>query len=69
MLSRPFLPDASDAMLAALGLDAADWPDDVAAALDALPAGHPFDVPDVLFAKLDDARRAELEARFAGRAA
>ena len=27
VLCRPFLPDASDAMLAALGLDAADWPD------------------------------------------
>ena len=30
VLSRPFLPDASDAMLAALGLEAADWPDDSA---------------------------------------
>ena len=66
VLSRPFLPDASDAMLGALGLDAAAWPDDAAAALAALPAGHPFAVPDLLFAKLDDARPAELEARFAG---
>ena len=30
------------------------------------PAGPPFTVPPVLFAKLDDTRRAELEARFAG---
>ena len=66
VLSRPFLPDASDAMLAALRLEGADWPADVGAALAALPAGHAFDVPDVLFAKIDDARRAELEARFAG---
>ena len=65
-LSRPFLPDASDAMLAALGLAAADWPADVAAALEALPAGHAFTVPPVLFAKLDDARTADLAARFAG---
>ena len=43
-----------------------DWPADVAAALEALPAGHPFTVPPVLFAKLDDTRRADLEARFAG---
>ena len=53
-------------MLAALGLDAADWPADVAARARALPAGHPFAVPDLLFAKLDDARTAELAARFAG---
>ena len=68
VLGRPFLPDASDAMLGALRLDAAAWPEDAAAALAALPAGHPFAVPDLLFAKLDDARRAELEARFAGAA-
>jgi methionyl-tRNA synthetase len=66
VLSRPFLPDAADAMLGGLGLAAADWPADVADALQALPAGHPFSVPPVLFAKLDDTRRAELEARFAG---
>ncbi len=66
VLSRPFLPDASDAMLAALHLKDADWPSDVAGALAAVPAGHSFDVPGVLFAKLDDVRRAELEAQFAG---
>ncbi len=68
VLSRPFLPDASGRILAALGLaDAdADWPTDLEAALTALPAGHAFEVPPVLFAKIDDARRAELEARFAG---
>jgi methionyl-tRNA synthetase len=66
VLSRPFLPDASEAMLRALRLKGADWPTDVGAALAALPAGHPFTTPEVLFAKLDDARREELEARFAG---
>ncbi len=65
-LSRPFLPDASAAMLAALGLEDADWPTDMEAALSVLPAGHGFSVPEVLFAKIDDARRAALEARFAG---
>ena len=35
-------------------------------ALAALPAGHAFTTPDVLFAKIADERRAELEARFAG---
>ena len=68
VLSRPFVPDASAAMLAALRLDDADWPEDADAALAALPTGQRFDVPDVLFAKLDDARRAELEARLVGEA-
>jgi methionyl-tRNA synthetase len=67
VLSRPFLPDAADRMLAALHLDDADWPTDPAAALHALQPGQPFEVPEVLFAKLEDARRAELEVRFAGK--
>jgi methionyl-tRNA synthetase len=66
VLSAPFLPGASAAMLQALNLETADWPADIEKALGALPAGHPFTVPEVLFAKLDDTRRAELEARFAG---
>ncbi|MBA3326339.1 MAG: methionine--tRNA ligase, partial [Rhodobacteraceae bacterium] len=66
ILSRPFVPDASAAMLAALRLEDARWPDEAEAALAALSPGHRFDVPEVLFAKLDDARRADLEARFAG---
>ncbi len=66
VLSRPFLPDASAAMLAALELEDADWPSDVEAALEALPTGHGFSVPAVLFAKIDDAQREALEARFAG---
>ena len=66
VLSRPFLPDASDTMLAALGLDEAAWPQDVAAALGVLGPGHGFEVPAVLFAKIDDARASALEERFAG---
>jgi methionyl-tRNA synthetase len=69
VLSRPFLPFASDAMLQALHLEAADWPEEAAAALDALPPGHRFDVPDLLFAKIDDAARDAHEARFAGKSA
>ncbi|MFV0475506.1 MAG: methionine--tRNA ligase [Pikeienuella sp.] len=67
VLSRPFIPDAADRMLAALGLGADQpWPGNAAAALDALAPGHAFETPEVLFAKLDDERRAALEARFAG---
>ncbi len=68
ILSRPFVPDASDAMLAALGIegDAEAWPADVAQALSALPPGHGFTVPENLFAKISDDAREEMEARFAG---
>ncbi|MGG7565524.1 methionine--tRNA ligase [Rhodovulum sp. DZ06] len=70
ILSRPFIPDASDKMFAALGLDAAsaemDWPREAGEALSALSAGHEFTVPDVLFAKIADETREALEARFAG---
>ncbi|MGM0586729.1 MAG: methionine--tRNA ligase [Pseudomonadota bacterium] len=69
ILSRPFVPDAADRILAALKLGeeaAKDWPSDVAAALSALPAGHAFATPDMLFAKIADETREALEARFAG---
>ncbi len=67
IISRPFVPDASDAMLAALNLSAEEaWPASADTALSALPEGHAFTTPDVLFAKISDDRRAELEARFAG---
>jgi len=66
ILSRPFVPDASDAMMTALGTTQDDWPDSLDAALSALPPGHGFTVPEVLFAKITDDARAEMEARFAG---
>ncbi|MCI4664890.1 MAG: methionine--tRNA ligase [Neomegalonema sp.] len=69
LISRPFIPDASAALLKALKLpeDAAqEWPAGAEAALSALPAGHAFDVPDNLFGKLDDAQVAEWKAKFGG---
>jgi len=64
-LSAPFIPDAAATMLAAMNTPAA-WPQTMAAALATLPAGHGFDVPDVLFAKIDDDTRQDWQARFAG---
>ena len=66
VLSEPFIPDASTKMLEAMGAEGAAWPTDLSAALEALPAGHAFTVPDVLFAKITDDRRVELEEQFAG---
>ncbi len=66
ILSAPFIPFTAEKLAAALGLDDLSWPDDVEAALTALPAGHPFTVPDNLFAKISDEDREAWEARFAG---
>ena len=66
VLSAPFIPDASASMLASMKLDNFDWPEDVDAALAALQAGHAFDVPEVLFAKISDEDREDWQQRFAG---
>ena len=65
VLSEPFIPDAAANMLDAMNTKAS-WPTDVAAALEALPAGHAFSVPDVMFAKITDDARDEMQATFAG---
>lgn len=66
VLSAPFVPEASATMLAAMNTSDDSWPDEVDAALTALPAGHGFQVPDVLFAKITDEQRADWEAHFSG---
>ena len=66
VLSSPFIPFAADAMLAAMRTEDRAWPDDVTAALATLPAGHAFDVPEVLFAKITDEQRDEWQERFKG---
>jgi len=65
-LSRPFIPDAAAAMLAGMQTEDDAWPDDVDAAVRVLTPGHAFTVPDVLFAKIDDATRQGWAERFAG---
>ena len=66
VLSAPFIPDASARMLSAMNTLDTGWPDDVASALSALPVGHEFSVPDVLFAKISDEDREDWQARFSG---
>ncbi len=66
VLSAPFIPNASARMLSAMNTLDTDWPGDVRAALSALPEGHAFEVPDVLFRKISDDEREDWAARFAG---
>lgn len=65
ILSAPFIPDAADAILKAMRTDAA-WPKSATDVSAALPAGHEFDVPDNLFAKITDDQRDEWAAKFSG---
>lgn len=69
VLALPLIPRTAGTVLDALGVDPADrtWPSrDAAALLDALPRGRGFEVPDVLFAKIEDAQVAEWSERFGG---
>ncbi|EEW25651.1 methionine--tRNA ligase [Rhodobacter ferrooxidans] len=66
VISQPFIPDAAASMMAAMGSDDWAWPDDLAASLAALPPGHAFSVPEVLFAKITDESRADWQQRFSG---
>ncbi|GLQ34679.1 methionine--tRNA ligase [Amylibacter marinus] len=64
-LSQPFIPDAAQTMGEAMNVDLS-WPQDAAEALQTLTAGHSFSVPEVMFAKISDDARDEMESRFAG---
>ncbi len=66
ILSRPFIPDAAAAMMAAMGSEDWAWPDHLSDALRTLPAGHGFAVPENLFRKITDEERADWQQRFAG---
>ncbi len=66
VLSAPFIPDAAQKMMDAMGSDDWSWPEDIGQALAALPAGHAFTVPEVLFAKIADEDRENWQVRFAG---
>ena len=66
VLSSPFIPDAAQTMMTAMGSDDWTWPSDVHAAVRTLPAGHALAVPENLFRKITDEERADWQARFAG---
>lgn len=68
VLAAPVIPTSAAEVLAALGAADATWPDAEATAteLATLVPGHPVAVPPVLFPKVTDDQKAELEARFGG---
>ncbi|MFI6468150.1 methionine--tRNA ligase [Streptomyces sp. NPDC050528] len=69
VVSEPFIPSSSAAMRAAFDLkdDTATWVSaEEARALTAVPAGTPFTVPPVLFAKLTDEDLETYKERFGG---
>jgi methionyl-tRNA synthetase len=69
VVSEPFIPASSAAMRSAFTLpdDTAAWvAPEQARALTAVPAGTPFTVPPVLFAKITDDDLAEYKERFGG---
>lgn len=66
VLSSPFIPDASASFLEAMKTENDDWPDDVAAALNVLPVGHEFSVPEVTFRKITDDEAASWQEKFSG---
>ena len=65
VLAAPFIPDASAKMLAAMGISDVKWPTDLKTFLTQLAPDHPFEVPEVLFAKITDEDRETWEVRFA----
>ena len=67
VLSAPFIPTASANLLSAMNTLDTEWPTDMEAALNALPEGHSFTVPENLFAKITDEQREEWAERFAGK--
>ena len=61
-----FTPDPAARVLSSMNTLDTDWPSDLQSAPAALPDGHAFTVPDVLFAKITDDQREDWATRFAG---
>jgi methionyl-tRNA synthetase len=68
-LASPFIPETASRIAAAVHRGAGDatWIErPIADELEALPPGHPFDVPDVLFRKITPEEVGAWKARFGG---
>ncbi len=69
LLAHPVIPHSAAKLLESLGLEgeAPEWPGrSIKEELQALPAGHAFEVPPILFEKIPAERVEELTARYGG---
>lgn len=69
IIAQPFIPEAAAKILDAMGIPAGNrnWPDAKdTGLLDALPHGLEFNVPELLFAKIEDDQVAGWTERFGG---
>jgi len=68
VLGEPVIPSASGRVLESLGARDESWPSSsrIADELDRLPAGHPVEVPPVLFAKITEEQLGQLIEQFGG---
>jgi methionyl-tRNA synthetase len=66
VLSRPFIPDAAQTMMTAMGSDDWTWPEDISAAMRVLQPGQAFSIPENLFRKITDEERLDWQAKFSG---
>ena len=66
VLSAPFIPDAAQAMMTAMGCNDWTWPKDLPGAMRVMPPGQAFSVPENLFRKITDEERTDWQTRFSG---
>lgn len=66
VLSAPFIPTTAAILFKDMNTMDTNWPTDMVTALEALPEGHEFAVPENLFAKITDDQREDWAERFAG---
>ena len=72
VLSKPFIPDASESIMRSFNLPTTEeppWPErsEMPDSLRFLKAGHRFSVPENLFRKVSDTERDKWRAKFAGK--
>ena len=68
ILSAPFIPDTSKAILENLNSDNSSWPNDLKISLSSFKPGQSFDVPKNLFDKISDEKCASWDLEFSGKA-
>lgn len=68
LLAWPLMPETSTRILGTLGREheAGTWPDDIKTEMTSMKPGDAFEIPDVLFKKIEEDQIAEWAERFGG---